>query len=98
MPVDGDEEEEETAAEKRLRLAKDLIARAEAAGLRALHCVIFEERDVQEDEEITMEAVAHRLKTDLVGGAVSVLLTPQLEQKGSLRRVLAERVRPWERK
>jgi hypothetical protein len=67
QPLD-EEEEVETVAEKRLKLAKDLIARAEAHG-----CLIFDffaltltERDEQEDAEITTEAISHRLKSDLV--------------------------------
>eukprot|EP00048_Salpingoeca_helianthica_P023995 m.28934 g.28934 ORF g.28934 m.28934 type:complete len:467 (+) comp9121_c1_seq2:2757-4157(+) len=69
FPEPEDEEEVETAAEKRLRLAKDLISRAEA-----------HEREQQEAEEVTQEAIAHRLNTDL------------LEQKGHLRRQLADKL------
>ena len=72
----SDEEEVETAAEKRLRLAKEFIARVED-----------QEANKADGENIDHDAIAHRLQEDLVsrprpfiyyflGGSAANLLAP----------------------
>ncbi|CAI8029522.1 U3 small nucleolar RNA-interacting protein 2 [Geodia barretti] len=65
--VDDDEEEEETVAEKRLRLAKQYIAQVEE-----------EELSKREDAELDYDAIAHRLKEDV------------LREAGKLQRKVAD--------
>jgi ribosomal RNA-processing protein 9 len=51
---DESDDEPETAAEKRVRMAKQLVARFEA-----------EEAELADDQDVDRDAVAHRLKQDL---------------------------------
>lgn len=54
------------------------------------HCSLIE-RERADDEDISKEAISHRLKTDLVISRVACA-NQQMEQKGNLRRRVADKV------
>ena len=71
---DEEEEEEETAPEKRLRLAKQYIAQVEEEGVHTCKtctsCIYTpcfnSELRKRDDAELDRDAIAHRLKEDVV--------------------------------
>jgi len=82
----SDEEEHETAQEKRIRLAQKYLKEIKRQGLQLKKCMIvvstkksmFSEQERAESKDIDNEAIGKRLKEDL------------LEQAGKLRRQVAD--------